>query len=189
MARPLSQEKHTALLNAATQVVAEQGISAPTAKIARVAGVAEGTLFTYFSTKEVLFNQLYLKLKASLSESMMESYPHDGDLTQRMFHTWEKYIDWGIAHPAACLVVKRLSVSGLIAPETVCESMDEFADINRLLVQAIEDGVFANYPVALISATIGALAESTMDFITQDPASAAAYKDMGFRMMWKAISA
>jgi AcrR family transcriptional regulator len=47
MARPLSPEKRSALLLAATHAVAEQGVMTTTASIARRAGVAEGSLFTY----------------------------------------------------------------------------------------------------------------------------------------------
>ena len=51
MARPLSEEKRTAILEAATEVVAMLGVSAPTAKSPKEAGVAEGTLLTYFANK------------------------------------------------------------------------------------------------------------------------------------------
>jgi hypothetical protein len=63
MARPLSEEKRTAILEATAEVVAMLGVSAPTAKIAKEAGVAEGTLFTYFANKDELLNGLYLELK------------------------------------------------------------------------------------------------------------------------------
>ena len=60
MARPLSEDKRTAILEAATEAVAMLGVSVPTAKIAKGAGVAEGTLFTYFANKDELLNRLYL---------------------------------------------------------------------------------------------------------------------------------
>ena len=40
MARPRSEDKRNALLAAAVRVFAEDGINAPTARIAKVAGVA-----------------------------------------------------------------------------------------------------------------------------------------------------
>ena len=58
MARPLSENKRNAILNAATQAVAALGTGASTAGIAKGAGVAEGSLFTYFSNKDDLLNQL-----------------------------------------------------------------------------------------------------------------------------------
>ncbi|HHG0447272.1 TPA: TetR/AcrR family transcriptional regulator, partial [Citrobacter freundii] len=56
MARPKSEDKKLALLEAATTAFAQSGIAASTAVIARNAGVAEGTLFRYFATKDDLIN-------------------------------------------------------------------------------------------------------------------------------------
>ena len=61
MARPLSEEKRSALLAAAIDAVGSSGVAASTLKIAKDAGVAEGTPFRYFPTKDDLFNQLYLR--------------------------------------------------------------------------------------------------------------------------------
>jgi AcrR family transcriptional regulator len=54
MSRPKSDDKREAILAAATSVFAEGGLSAPTSAISKVAGIAEGTLFTYFLTKDDL---------------------------------------------------------------------------------------------------------------------------------------
>ena len=62
MARVRSPEKRSAILQAAVHEIAKVGLGAPTAKIARRAGVAAGTLFTYFANKEELLNELYLEL-------------------------------------------------------------------------------------------------------------------------------
>jgi len=58
MARPKSDDKKSAILAAATRVIFQQGLSAATALIAKEAGIATGSLFTYFATKSALFNQL-----------------------------------------------------------------------------------------------------------------------------------
>jgi AcrR family transcriptional regulator len=54
MARARSPEKRSAILQAAVGEIAEAGLGAPTAKIAKRAGVAAGTLFLYFANKEEL---------------------------------------------------------------------------------------------------------------------------------------
>lgn len=64
MARPKSEDKKLALLEAATTAFAQSGVAASTAVIARNAGVAEGTLFRYFATKDDLINELYLFIEA-----------------------------------------------------------------------------------------------------------------------------
>jgi AcrR family transcriptional regulator len=75
MARPRSEDKRAAILEAAAEAVAVLGVSAPTAKIAKGAGVAEGTLFTYFPSKDELLNRLYLQLKMDLRDAMMDRLP------------------------------------------------------------------------------------------------------------------
>jgi AcrR family transcriptional regulator len=75
MARPLTQEKRNAILRAAVEVVAMEGVGASTAKIAKKAGVAEGTLFTYFANKDALLNQLYIELKTELGNAMAKRFP------------------------------------------------------------------------------------------------------------------
>ena len=66
VARPKSDDKRGAILAAATRVIVAQGLSAPTAGIAKEAGVANGSLFTYFEKKSDLFNALYLELKIDM---------------------------------------------------------------------------------------------------------------------------
>jgi Bacterial regulatory proteins, tetR family len=48
MARPRSEEKRNAIIDAATRVIVAQGLSAPIAAIAQEAGVSNGLLFVYF---------------------------------------------------------------------------------------------------------------------------------------------
>jgi hypothetical protein len=45
------REKRSAILEAATLVILKQGLSAPTMVIAKEAGIANGSLFTYFETR------------------------------------------------------------------------------------------------------------------------------------------
>ena len=99
MARPRSEDKRNAILSAAIETLAELGERASTSKIAKVAGVAEGTLFTYFSNKEEQLNQLYLSLKTELRQVMMLSYPTNADLQTQMSHIWQKLLDWSLEAP------------------------------------------------------------------------------------------
>jgi AcrR family transcriptional regulator len=76
VARPKSEDKRNAILDAATRLFAERGLAAaPTSEISSLAGVAEGTLFTYFGTKDELINSLYRELKLELADAMMSDFP------------------------------------------------------------------------------------------------------------------
>ena len=78
MARPKSEDKRNAILEAATRLFAERGLAAaPTSTISNWAGVAEGTLFTYFRTKDDLTNSLYREIKLELADAMMSDFPKE----------------------------------------------------------------------------------------------------------------
>jgi len=62
MPRPKTGDKRAAILRAATKTIAEYGIGASTASIAKAAAVAEGSLFRYFPDKDKLLNELYREL-------------------------------------------------------------------------------------------------------------------------------
>ena len=63
MSRSTKEDKRCALLQAALELFAEQGFnSSPTALIAKRAGVASGTLFFHFKSKEELIHELFREI-------------------------------------------------------------------------------------------------------------------------------
>src|ERR1700685_3487428 len=100
MARPKSEDKRNAILAAATRGFAERGLTAaPTSEISKQAGIAEGTLFTYFRTKDDLVNALYREIKLELADAMMSGFPRRASVRRRFQHVWDRYAEWGITNP------------------------------------------------------------------------------------------
>jgi AcrR family transcriptional regulator len=188
MARPKSEDKRNAILAAATQVIAEQGLGAPTARIAKVAGVAEGTLFTYFESKDVLLNELYLGIKSDMREILMAGYPRSGSVEQRTRHVWQQYVDWGVAFPDKRRAIAQLSVSDRLSEQTCAAGMQAFADVNEMMEKSVASGVLRNQPPAFVAAIMGALADTTMEFMERHPAQAGHYRDAGFEAFWHAVA-
>ena len=116
MAKPKSEEKRGAIMAAAARVVAEHGLGAPTALIAQEAGVANGSLFTYFETKAELFNQLYLELKGEMAFVSLKGLPAAADMRKQMFHVWSHSMGWAMANPEKRRALALLNVSDDITP-------------------------------------------------------------------------
>jgi AcrR family transcriptional regulator len=188
MARPRSEDKRNAILAAATEVIAEQGLGAPTARMAKLAGVAEGTLFTYFENKDALINALYLDLKAELRDVMMTTYPKHASVRRRAQYVWNQFVDWGVAHPHKRRAMAQLSVSDRLTEHARATGMQAFADVNVLLDESIASGTLRDHPPAFVAAILAALAETTMDFIAREPADAERYRNAGFEAFWNAIA-
>lgn len=187
MARVKSEDKRQALLEAAVDIIASQGLAATTAKIARQAGVAEGTLFTYFKSKDELYNQLYLSLKAELYQAMMLSYPAHDDLKAQVQYVWNAYTQWGVDAVKKRKAMKLLMMSPHINEQTRAQGAEMFGQLNHLLQRMDEAGVLYECPCEFIPAFMNAVAEMTMDLMSQHPRQALHYATAGFNAFWRGI--
>jgi AcrR family transcriptional regulator len=190
VARPKSEDKRSAILDAATHLFAERGLAAaPTSEISKRAGVAEGTLFTYFETKDDLINSLYREIKLELADAMMSDFPRKKSVRARMRHVWDRYVLWGIANPRQRKVLGQLLVSEVLTKESREAGNAPFVEFQTMIRDGIEGRVFRNdLPVELITKSFGALVEATIDLTVPNPSKADSYRDSGFQMLWAGIT-
>jgi AcrR family transcriptional regulator len=190
LARPKSEDKRNAILDAATRLFAERGLAAaPTSEISRQAGVAEGTLFTYFETKDDLINALYREIKLELADATMSDFPRKKDVRTKLRHVWDRYVNWGVSHPQERKALAQLHWSDVLTKEAKDAGGAPFVELRAMIRDAIEARIFRDdLPAELISKSLGALAEATMDLMTSHPSKAAKYRDSGFQMFWASIT-
>ncbi|MCU1310950.1 MAG: TetR family transcriptional regulator [Candidatus Angelobacter sp.] len=190
MARPKSEDKRNAILDAATRVFAERGLTAaPTSEISKQARVADGTLFTYFKTKDDLINALYREIKLELADAMMSGFPRKKSVRTRLRHVWDAYVNWGVTHPKQRNVLAQLQVSGMLSKESIEAGSAPFVEMQNTIRDAIEQHILrVDLPIEMISKMLGALAEASMDLIVLKPAMAKKYRDGGFEIYWAGIA-
>src|SRR3977135_1600313 len=190
MARPKSEDKRNAILDAATRLFAERGrTAAPTPEMTKQAGVAEGTVFTYFKTKDHLINALYREIKLELADAMMSDFPRKKNVRTRLRHVWDRYVNWGIANPKQRKVLAQLQVSEVLTKESRDAGSGLFVEFQVMICDAIEQRVFRDdLPVELISKSLTALVEATIDLTVSNPSKANKYRDSGFQMFWAGIT-
>ena len=190
MARPKSGDKRNAILDAATRLFAERGLTAaPTSDISQVAGVAEGTLFTYFKTKDDLINALYREIKLELADAMMSDFPRKKNVRIRLRHVWDRYVNWGIANAKQRKVLAQLTVSEVLTKESRNAGSAPFVEFQIMIRDAIQRRVFrSDLPVELISKSLAALVETTIDLTVSNPSKAKQYRDSGFQMFWSGVT-
>jgi AcrR family transcriptional regulator len=189
VARPKSEDKRNAILDAATRVFAERGLTAaPTSEISKQAGVAEGTLFTYFQTKDDLINALYREIKLELADAMMSGFPRKKSVRTRLRHVWDSYVNWGVMNPEQRKVLAQLVVSGMLSRESIEAGSAPFVEIQNMTRDAMDQHILrVDLPIELISKMLGASAEATMDLIALKPTMAKKYRDGGFEIYWSGI--
>jgi AcrR family transcriptional regulator len=187
MARPKSDDKRAALLAAATRVIVAQGLSAPTAVIAREAGVSNGSLFTYFETKADLFSQLYLELKTGMAAASLDGVPAQAPLREQFSRMWTNWMRWATSNPGQRRALAQLDVSSDIALQARAASHQAMAEVAALLEQARARGPMRDVPAGLVVALMNSLAEATMDFMVSDPARAGEHSAAGFDALCRVL--
>jgi AcrR family transcriptional regulator len=188
MARPKSEDKRNAILAAAMEIFAERGLGAATVAVSSAAEVAEGTLFTYFSTKDELLNALYRQIKMELADAMMLEFPRKKSVRQRLQHIWDCYVNWGVANPSARKALALLEVSGKLTQESKAAGSAPFTEIQTMAQDAIEQRIFQDLPLEFIAGATQALAQMTMEFMAQRQKTADMYRTAGFEMLWAGIT-
>jgi AcrR family transcriptional regulator len=188
MARPRSEDKPAALFRAATEIIAAQGLGASTASIAKLAGVAEGTLFRYFPTKDILLEALFTHLVEDLEATLSIGCEPTAPVEQRTWVLWNNYVDWGIAKPAEYATMNRLVVSGKLSPEQIDKAMTLCGDVGVRLGSPDFEGLTQTQSREFLDSVLTAIANTTVSMATTTPELKDAYKVAGFTLLRKTMA-
>jgi AcrR family transcriptional regulator len=169
------------------EIFAERGVAnAPTSAISTAAGVAEGTLFTYFKSKDELINELYRELRKEVDREMVD-YPYAADPHTRLRFMWDRYLSLALRFPKRLRVLQQLRASGRLLKEaeapnlTITELMQTTKDAARL-------GGIPNAPAELLVLHFRTQVETTADFIGAHRELESESREVGFRLFWRGLT-
>jgi AcrR family transcriptional regulator len=188
MPRPRSDDKRSAIIAAAIRIMVTKGLSAPTAGIAKEAGVSNGSLFTYFETKSDLFNALYLELKLEMASAATKDLREGDDLRDQLFHVWQHWMDWALSFPYKRRVLAQLSVSDEIKPASHKAANTGMALVAKLMERVRAIGPLRKAPMGFVLTLMNSVAESTIDFMARDPTNAKKHCRLGFEALWRMVA-
>lgn len=169
------------------EVFAERGISnAPTSAISAAAGVAEGTLFTYFKTKDVLINELYRELRREVDREMVD-YPYTADPYTRLRYVWDRYLNLAIKFPKRLKVLQQLRVSGRLLKDAEAPNV-AIMELLQTTRDAAKEGGIPHTQDELLVLLFRAQAEATVEFINAHRELEAESRELGFKLIWKGLT-
>ncbi|MCC7634612.1 TetR/AcrR family transcriptional regulator [Stenotrophomonas rhizophila] len=187
MARPLSDHKRDAILAAAAKLVAAQGIGASTAQIARAAKVAEGTVFTYFPSKDALLNAVFVQLETRLANALATDFPTGANAHDLLQHAWNALIAWGSSYPVDRMALRQLKVSERISEHTRSECAGLFGSMLHSLETGLADHVDGQRLPFYLGRVLINLLETTLDAMAAEPEHRQRLQQAGFDLFWKGI--
>jgi len=94
------EDKAEAILHAALELFAERGFHGTSVpSVAERAGVAAGTIYHYFASKEALVNALYKQCKGAIQAEALSNFPFDAPPREQFRVTWSRLADFALSHP------------------------------------------------------------------------------------------
>jgi len=189
MARPRSNERRTAILDAATRVIAAHGLAATaTSAIAKEAGVSNGSLFVYFDSKATLLNELYVLLKSEMGQAAFANSPELVSPREQLHHVWVQWLAWATSNPDKRRTLAQLEVADDIKLESHTLVRDAQRDMAALLERCREGGPMASLPIGFVLLLTGAIADATMDLLIRDPRLDEDRGGAAFEAVWRVLA-
>ncbi len=187
MARPKSDDRRSAILAAATRVIAADGLGAATAAIARQAGISNGSLFTYFETKAELLNALYVDLKAENAAVAVERLPEGSDVRDRLLHMWSHWLHWAVSNPEKRGRSRTWPFPTTSPPRVAGPPIRPMPALPNCLSAAGNMVRCRDIPLGFVVALMSAMAEATIDFTLQNPKNADRHCLAAFEAVWRML--
>ncbi len=189
MPRPKDKTKISAIFKAALTVVLNTGYAnLKMSVVAKTAGVATGTLYTYFKDKNDLINALFRDLKRSKMKVVFEGYDPEAPFYDGFKVLWMNYLQAGLDEPARNLFIDQYKNSKHLDEESLTMSENYYVPFYTYLDQAKKQGFIRNIPSHLIAAQLLGGAKEIAKLYFDKPEEISKKEiDHCFEMAWNSI--
>lgn len=164
-------DKRAAVIQAALELVAEHGFhGTPMALVAERAGVAAGTIYRYFESKDDLISGIHDDLEKRLTAALREQYPEDRSVRERYVHIGKVIVAYCIASPMDFRFLEQFHNSpyGVAHRREKLFGKQENDICSALFEEGLELGIIKDLPLPVLFAlTFGPIVDICRDHILQ----------------------
>ena len=190
--REPNPDKQEAILATALTLFTERGFfGTPTSMISKEAGVATGTLFFYFKTKEDLIDTLYRRVKSEAAQAMRQGLAKEKTPLAKLRRLGHNAVAWGIENPQKRKFMEQFAHSPFVSTSAQEEGMSHFLFMQDLVNDGIRDGSIRAIDPTLLFCMMaasfsGLIARASS---TKDPAEREAIINEGMDFVWNGMRA
>ena len=159
------------ILSEALKLFVENGYhQTRTSDITKRVGIAKGTLFNYFKTKEDLLNALYLESKQEIYMIMYEPIQLEDHLYTQFKKIWTAFVQWGIKNYLKILFILQMQDSPIIDEKVKNEIDSKNQRLMDMHQQGIEQGLFKEIPIKIaVKLFFGGMITTIMYLVKFEP--------------------
>src|SRR5688572_11789431 len=145
-------EKKKTIFESTLELVRENGFhGTPMSLVAKNAGVAAGTIYHYFESKDALITALHGYIRSQMFKAMLEGDDETQDFKSRFFAFWKKHYQFYVQNPNALYFIEQFVNSPYYerCPEKENDRCQHI--ISNFLQSGIENGTLKQMNLKLMS--------------------------------------
>lgn len=189
MDAPLA-DKRKRILTAAASLIVKNGLQCSMAEIAQTAGVATGSLYNYFTSKDDLVRDVYGRVADEIAALLVEDFGDEVCHERRVRRYIDAYIDFIWADPARAILFEYLSNVPLLAPGELRKLFGPVIDYTtRIFTEAKAAGLLRDWDPHFMGAFIGGGIRNTLKWRRADGGDLSAFERQQIAdMCWATVA-
>lgn len=185
-------DKKTQIFEAALKLFVEFGFhGTPTSKIAQEAGVANGTLFHYFPTKDDLIITLFKDTKGKMNNYVADNSVIDNSLKGILKGQYLSALYWAMDNKLEFRFIEQFKTSPYLT-KIVSEEMEKHLNpLIEMLQKGIIDKIIKDLPIELLLTIISSQIYGLNNYLVNNDFSKAKQHQIisdTFELLWEMIS-
>jgi AcrR family transcriptional regulator len=185
-------DKKDLIINAALKLFVDNGFhGTATSKIAQEAGVATGTLFQYFKTKDELVIALYIHIKNELTAFILKNTAENADIKETIKSQILSSLFWALDNAIKFRFIQQFHTSPYIG-QVEQEVLHKQVEPHLTLIQkGIKQGVLKPLPADLVYSLMSNQVFGLYQFVTSKKLSKARQQETietTFEMLWDMLT-
>jgi AcrR family transcriptional regulator len=189
MPRIKDENKIEAIYQATLALVLKSGYAELNmAAVAKEAGIATGTIYTYFKNKEALINQLYIHLKEEKVRQMFKEYKETDNFYVSFQKLWMAYFKISLSEYHKMMFIEQYAYSSIITMSTRKKADALLLPMITLLYEAQKEQLIKNIePEIILSAITGGVLEIVRYYQNKGTKPSKSVIEQCFEMAWNSI--
>jgi len=181
-------DKRQQLIKSATKLFVENGFEhTPTSKISKEAGVATGTLFTYFKSKEDLINKVYFEIKKEMHVDVNSHLEISEDIVESFRSLWINLMNWGYKNPLKAQFMERFHGSVYVTKISPNQLQTNTDKGTRLVEKVIKNKLIKNLSFDVFESLTNSIFYSFVKKAIQKKKLDKNFLELSWNVYWDAI--
>jgi len=157
-----------------------------TADISKTCGVATGTMFHHFSSKDDIIVTCYRTAKRNFIAQTITNTTAS-DVKQHLQFMWYSLIEWSLINQDQFQYMQQF-VNSPYYSKQIMEQDDTWLELQQWWKTAIDDKKFKDIPVEFLIKMFSNLLYSTITFLIYNPKEKNEYLKHSFSMCWDMVA-